>query len=190
MNTSLLPLIVAGCCFIVADGAKAQDVLWTSDTNDQFSLTLNGSGIPSGTAASPSGLWQLNYAFNFSEWDSKIYLSQGSSSVAFLPEPSLNLVYPAYTDWLNGTLPAYDGNTSDNYTGLGSQGWHGNLNITILSQPDVGDPTTWTWQIAAAGNGPAIAVPEPTWSAWLLIWIATTVVILPRRRVPAGGRVR
>lgn len=170
--------------------AKAQDALWTDDASDKFSLTLSGSGMPSGTLNSPSGLWQLNYSFSFYEWNSKISLSQGSSGVVFLPEPSMNLVFSPYADWLNGTLPAHDGNTSDSYMGLGSQGWHGNLDITILSQPDVGDPNTWTWRIAAAGNGPAIAVPEPTWSAWLMICIGTTVVILPRRGVPVGRRAR
>lgn len=171
---------------MVADGAKAQDALWASDTNDKFSLTLSGSGIPSGAVNSPSGLWQLSYTFNFYESNAKIYLSQGSSSATFLPEPSLQLVFSPYADLLNGTLPAYDGNTSDNYLGLGSEGWHGNLDITILSQPDVGDPATWTWQIAADGNGPAIAVPEPTWSAWLVICIGTAIAVRQKRGEPAG----
>lgn len=176
------------CVPIGVSSACAQSVTWSADTNFQYGLSITGVGQPEGTVDSPSGLWQLNYSFQFFESGSSINLQQSKSVAWFQPDPAAGLIYPSYADVLFSPVPAQDWNNSDPTLSLGGTGWSGYLDITITSQPNVNDPSTWQWVVTSGGSGPPLDVPEPKWSIWLFVLAAIVHVARKARRSrrPAG----
>lgn len=142
-------------------------IIWFQDSPTAFDVTLIGIGgddprfagctVPlDPPTKSPSGLWQLKcsdqarlYRDEKNPYN-RIAYDHGSSCICALQSPSVQFNFTGYPNF-KPNVPGLLG--SENQTGpVPVAGWNTYQSMTIISQLDPHDPSTWTWVLNYSGN--------------------------------------
>lgn len=157
MNTRLLLVACLGCI----QGLHGQVITWSTDTATAFSVTVSGMGSGwSGSTTSPSGRWRFDHSGYHVGLSSlgmgfiRFYNFPSGGTVTFVPTGQY-LAYEPYVQDVSNRLPVSDGSSAQ----IKPDGWAGVESMTVNSQPNPSDPSTWTYSITYSGWGPALLPP-------------------------------
>src|SRR5262249_5305413 len=151
-----------------ANTARSQAVVytWNTDTSTAFDVFISGTGLWTGTLASPNGFWAVGaHAWFANDYPSPgmCAISNGGDRTTYLGTIN-GFIKPfqtlqGYADWFPQSATVHDGASFLNSGGFPTTFWKGTGLITVTSMPNKSDVSTWTWTEEVSGH---LVIPEPS----------------------------